>query len=123
MNMRLRDRFFGVAIFFLLASLIALICLVVDTANAAEFKWTYTAEQQKHIDGFRIYDGNHKVVLDKIKPDKRKATVTEPTACTGYYCVAYKGKDESDESTIVAYCPPTVVIPPAGGFVAVKPSK
>jgi hypothetical protein len=102
--------------------LLLVVCMCSTPAPAADFAWKYSAAEQGKIDGFRIYDGNHKVVTDKIPAKARKATVKEPVGCSSYYCVAYKGKVESDPSVIVAYCPATVVIPPAGGFVIVKPN-
>jgi hypothetical protein len=93
-------------------------------ANAVDFSWKCeTAAKQKTIDGFRLYDGNHKMVLDKIPAKACKTSVKEPTGCMSYYLVAYKGKVQSKPSHIVPYCPATIVITPIGGFAVIQKAK
>jgi hypothetical protein len=96
--------------------------LLAYAADTVTTSWSYTEEEQATITEFRIYNGDHNLVVGEIPVTAREQVFDAPAVCTGYYIVAYKAgytqedgtevpEVESDPSNIVAYCPEADTIP------------
>ena len=101
--------------------LTAIMLLTSSIAFAATHtgSWTYEAEWESEITGFRLYDQNHQPVAEVADPTARSITwdaTIQPGDCTSFYLVAYSAIEESAPSNISPFCQPRQPLKGVGTF-------
>jgi len=98
----------------LLIAILLLLAPALASAGDITFIWQPSND---NVLGYRLYNGDHNVVVDAIPADQHTVTTTAPDKCTSYYLTAYNDEVESDPSTIAAYCPPPPTLAVPGKFI------
>ena len=86
-----------------LISILVLVFSLVYTSAFAEtlrFGWDYSLQDQKNIEGFRLYRDGQTLENVVIPPEARTVVVERQTDKQShcYHLVAFSGKEESDPS-------------------------
>lgn len=105
-------------------ALVILILLAASGAQAenkiAKAEWSYDPDAARAIDGFRLYDQDHALVIELPNPTARTAefaAAIDPGQCRSYYLVAYQGAEDSPPSNIYPFCLPRSPLRGVGSFV------
>ena len=103
----------------LAAILITLLSASMVQAATHTGVWSYEAEWEPEIEGFRLYDQDHQPVAEVADPTARSITwaaTIQPGDCTSFYLVAYAADEESAPSNIFPFCQPHKTLRGVGTF-------
>ena len=99
------------------------VLLISSQAYADDITFTWANYTDQTIDGFKLKDHEHHVLINNIPKTATSVSIEEPNDCETYYLTAYKGDLESGASTIVPYCTkPDVIMIPSTFNITITPN-